>query len=198
LAARSLGRHPKNPRRLNAHRVFLDESGFRLIPNVRRPWAPRGQTPLVRHRYRRDKISAISAVTLRARRKRLGLYIHFHPDQNITHVEVAVFLRARLRHLRGHVIVRWDGGPIHKGPDVRTRLARCPRLHVERFPGYAPELNPDAFVWAYLKTTLANGQPDSLRERLAALGRLTRRVRKRPDLLRSFITASDLAISLCP
>lgn len=178
--------------------MFLDESGFLLIPNVRRTWAPRGQTPLVRHRYRRDKISAISAVTLSARRQRLGLYLHFHPDQNITHVEVAVFLRALLRHLRGHVIVLWDGGPIHKGPDVRTLLARCPRLHVERFPGYAPELNPDEFVWAYLKTALANGQPDSLRDLLAALCRLTRRVRQRPDLLRAFITASDLAISLRP
>lgn len=198
MAALSLGRHQKKARRLNAHLVFLDESGFLLIPNVRRTWAPRGQTPLVRHRYRRDKLSAISAVTLSARRQRLGLYIHFHPDQNITHVEVAVFLRALLRHLRGHVIVLWDGGPIHKGPDVRTLLARCPRLHVERFPGYAPELNPDEFVWAYLKTTLANGQPDSLQELLAALCRLTRQVRKRPDLLRSFITASDLVISLRP
>ena len=178
--------------------MFLDESGFLLIPHVRRTWAPRGQTPLVRHRYRRDKISAISAVTLSARRRRLGLYLHFHPDQNITHVEVTVFLRALLRHLRGHVIVLWDGGPIHKGPDVRRLLTRCSRLHVERFPGYAPELNPDEFVWAYFKTALANGQPDSLRDLLTALCRLARRVRRRPDLLRGFITASDLAISLRP
>lgn len=176
--------------------MFLDESGFLLIPTVRRTWAPRGHTPLVRHRYRRDKISAISAVTLSARRRQLGLYLHVHPDQNITHVEVARFLRALLRHLRGHVIVLWDGGPIHKGPDVRALRARCPRLHVERFPAYAPELNPDEFVWAYLKRALANGRPDSLGDLLATLSRLTRRVGHRPDLLRSFIRASDLPISL--
>ena len=105
--------------------MFLDESGFLLIPTVRRTWAPRGHTPLVRHRYRRDKISAISAVTLSARRRRLGLYLHFHPDQNITHVEVARFLRALLRHLRGHVIVLWDGGPIRS---TRARMSgRCAR-----------------------------------------------------------------------
>jgi len=80
---------------------------------ARRTWAPRGHIPLVRHRYRRDKISAISAITLSARRRRLGL--------NISHVEVALFLRALLRHLRDHVLMLWDGGPIHKGPDVRTR-----------------------------------------------------------------------------
>jgi transposase len=172
--------------------VFLDECGFLLIPNVRRTWAPRGQTPIVRHRYRRDKISAISAVTVSARRRRVGLYIHFHPDQNITHVEVAVFLRALLRHLHGHVLVVWDGGSIHKGPDVRTLLARCPRLHVERFPGYAPELNPDELVWAHFKAALANGRPDDLDELLEALCRLTTTVRTRPDLIRSFIAGSDL------
>ena len=83
--------------------MFLDECGFLLIPNVRRTWAPRGHTPIIRHRYRRDKVSAISAVTVSARRRRCGLYIHFHPGSNITHVEVAVFLRALLRQLRGHV-----------------------------------------------------------------------------------------------
>lgn len=163
-----------------------------MIPNVRRTWAPRGQTPILRHRYRRDKISAISAVTLSARRHRIGLYLHFHPDQNITHVEVAVFLRALLRHLHGHVIVVWDGGSIHKGPDVRTLLGRCRRLHVEHFPGYAPELNPDEFVWAHLKTMLANGRPDTLDELLTTLCRITKKMSKRPDLLRSFITASEL------
>jgi transposase len=172
--------------------VFLDECGFLLIPNVRRTWAPRGHTPIIRHRYRRDKVSAISAVTVSARRRRCGLYVHFYPGRNITHVEVAVFLRALLRQLRGPVIVLWDGGSIHKGPDVRALLARCPRVHVERFPGYAPDLNPDEFVWAHFKATLANGRPDNLDELMAALCRITTKARKRPALLRSFIRASEL------
>ena len=158
---------------------------------MRRTWAPRGQTPIVRHRYRHDKISAISGVTVSSKRHRLGLYVHFHPD-NISHVEVAVFLRALLRHLRKHVIVIWDGGSIHSGPDVRALLRRCPRLHVERFPGYAPELNPDEFVWTHLKRSLANGRPDNLDELLKTLCRLTKKVRSRPSLIRSFVTASDL------
>lgn len=172
--------------------MFLDECGFLLIPNVRRTWAPRGHTPIVRHRYRHDKVSAISAVTVSARRHRVGLYIHLHPDTNITHVEVAVFLRAVLRQLRGHVIVLWDGGSIHKGPDVRALRTRCPRLHVELFPGYAPELNPDEFVWTHFKATLANGRPDNLDELMTTLCRITQQARTRPDLIRSFVTASDL------
>jgi putative transposase len=126
--------------------VFLDESGFLLIPNVRRTWAPRGKTPVIYHRYRREKISAISAVTVSPWRQRLGLYVHFHRS-NITQTEVAIFLRDLLRHLHGHVVLVWDGGSIHKGDDVKRVLGRHPRLHCEPFPSYAPELNPDEWVW---------------------------------------------------
>ncbi len=115
----------------------------------------------------------------------------------ISNVEVAIFLRALLRHLRGHVIVLLDSGSIHKGPDVQTLEAQCPRLHLEWFPGYAPELNPDEWVWAHFKAQLANGHPDSLDDLMTSLCRITKNVNKRPDLIRSFITGSDLPSFLC-
>ncbi|MGH7308655.1 MAG: transposase, partial [Candidatus Rokuibacteriota bacterium] len=82
----SLDRDKKNAERLKAHLAFADECGFLLIPNVRRTWAPRGHTPIIRHRYQRDKVSAISAVTVSPERRRVGLYLHLHPDENITNV----------------------------------------------------------------------------------------------------------------
>src|SRR5207249_8121652 len=102
----------KKARRLKAYLVFLDESGFLLLPTVRRTWAPRGETPLLRHRYRRDKVSAISAVTVSPRRHRCGLYAH-SPCDNITQGEVALFLQLLLRHLAGpaHRAVGWRRDP---------------------------------------------------------------------------------------
>jgi len=117
--------------------------------------------------------------------------VHFHPN-NVTPVEVAVFLRAVLRHLRHHVIVVWDSGTIHKGPDVRALLERYPPRHRGVFPGYAPELNPDEFVWTHFKAALANGQPDTQAQLLMTLCRLTAKVRRRPALIRSFVAAADL------
>jgi len=73
----------------------------------------------------------------------------------------------------------------------RCRRA-IPRLHLEWFPGYAPELNPAEWVWAHFKAKLANGRPDTLDELMATLGRITKKVAKRPDLIRSFITGSEL------
>jgi len=118
-----------------AHLAFLDESGFMLTPTVRRTWAPRAQTPILFHRYSHEKISAISAVTVSPVRERLGLYCHLH-FTNISHVEVAAFLRLLLQHLRGNIILIWDGGSIHKGPALNQLLSRNPRLQVERFPVY--------------------------------------------------------------
>lgn len=161
------------------------------MPSVRRTWAPRGQTPQLRHRYQRDKISAISAVTVSPTHRRLGFYCHLHL-QNITHVEVAIFLRLLLRHVRGHIILLWDGGSIHRGADVQAVLARHPRLHVERFPAYAPELNPDELAWEFLKDELANGCPLNVEELLDQLTQLTRRLRRSQRRLRGFVLGSDL------
>jgi hypothetical protein len=78
-----------------------------LIPSVRRTWAPRGQTPLLRHRARRDRISVISGLSVSRCRRHCGLYFLLSL-KNIKHPEVCAFLRDLLRHLRGPVIVIWD------------------------------------------------------------------------------------------
>ena len=83
-----------------------------MIPSVRRTWAPVGQTPIVRHYYRRDRISVIGGLSVSPKRRRLGLYFRMHP-KNISQEEVYDFLWYLMRHLRGHVIVVWDGASIH-------------------------------------------------------------------------------------
>jgi len=153
---------------MGAYLVFIDESGFLLIPNVRKTWAPRGQTPVYRCRYRRDKISAISGITVSPKRQRIGLYFRLHA-KNIQQAEVCDFLRHLLRHLRGAVIVLWDNGSFHKGEPIRELCRRFPRLHIEAFPPYAPELNPDEGVWTHLKRELSNGRPDDRDELLQEL-----------------------------
>ena len=179
-----------NTRRLGAHLVFVDESGFLLIPSVHKTWAPRGQTPIIRHRYQRDTLSTISGLSASPVRRRLGLYWRFLRKQNFTHPQVFEFLRHLLRHLRGHVIVLWDGGRIHRGDPIRDFCRQFPRLHLAHFPAYAPELNPDEAVWGLTKARLANGRPDDLAELLAHLTASLSRVARSPALLRACITQS--------
>lgn len=172
--------------------AFLDESGFLLIPSVRRTWSPVGQTPVLRHSYRRDRTSTIAALTLSPCRRRFGLLAHCH-HQNITGVEVVCFLRDMRRSIPGQVVLLWDGLPAHRRALVRNYLCQHKdRLHVYRFPAYAPELNPEEQVWTQLKAHLANTTPPSLAELDHQLDGQLARLRRSQTLLRSCITGSDL------
>lgn len=171
--------------------MFLDESGFLLIPTRRRTWAPEGQTPLLSYSYKHDRISALAALTVSPKRQHLGLYVCYQPT-NFTARHVATFLRGLLRHLRGHVILLWDRGSIHKGPLLAAVQRAYPRLHIEVFPAYAPELNPVEQLWNDFKGHTANSLPRDMRDIRRSLWANTHRVRRSQAKLRSFILASAL------
>jgi transposase len=188
--------HKKNAARLGAHIVFADESGFMLIPNVVRTWAPQGQTPIHRHRQgRRDKISVISGISVSPRRRRLGLYYLLFYD-NIGQDEVCVFLRELLRHLREPVIVLLDNSSTHKGTPLEQLLGQHPRLRIEYFPAYAPQLNPDEGVWSLAKRNLANSCPNDVDELMEDILGSIDAIRNSQEKLRGCIAQSELSFSL--
>jgi transposase len=177
---------------MGAHIVFADESGFQLMPNVVRTWAPQGQTPIHRHRQgRRDKISVISGISVSPKRHHLGLYYLLFLD-NIGQEEVGRFLQELLRHLRGPVMVLLDNSSTHQGEPLQKLLDRHPRLHLEHFPSYAPELNPDEGVWSLAKRELANSCPDDVDELMEDIIRSINGIRASPRKLRGCIVQSDL------
>ena len=180
--------------RTHATLVFIDETGFLLHPLVRRTWAPRGQTPVLRTRVRhRRRVSAIGGVSISPGRRRLGWYLQFHMDVGIRQAQVIAFLRHLLHHVHGAVLVVWDRLGAHKGGALRGWLRRCRRLHLEFLPPYAPELNPNEYGWAYLKTgTLANYCPDDVEELHGTVLVAARTVRRQQNLLRSFVRATKL------
>jgi transposase len=142
----------RQARERDAHLLLLDESCFQLTPTVRRTLAPRGQTPILSCWDKRDKISAISAITLSPQRRLPGLLFQLLPDKENFHgEEVVAFLKLVRRRLRRFTVV-WDRNQIHsRSKAVRAYLAEHPEILVEDFPGYAPELNPDELVWCWTK-----------------------------------------------
>jgi putative transposase len=184
----------KKARDEGAHIVLIDESGFFLNPLVRRTWAPKGQTPVLtgfgRHR---DKVSTIAAISVAPHRRRVGLYWRTDPAHYIDAAGVAAFLRDLLRHLRGKVIVIWDGGSNHKGPLIRELLSKFPRLHLEPLPAYAPDLNPVEMIWSYLKYGLmANFVPRDVRDLDDVVHAHLHELGRRPGLIRSLWAGSKL------
>jgi transposase len=161
------------------------------MPTRRRTWAPAGHTPLLAYNYKHDRISAMAALTVSPKRQHLGLYLRFQP-RNFQAMEVADFLCALLRHLRGHIILLWDRGSIHRGPAIEAVCKAHPRLHLEEFPAYAPELNPTEQVWNAFKGQLANSLLQDTRDLRRRLSANTRRVQRSQARLRSFIRSSQL------
>ena len=180
---------------MGAHILFLDESGFLLIPPVRKTWSPRGRTPIHRHVYRHDRISTISGVSVSPKRRRMGLYCQLFYS-NIDCDMVCGFLKDVLRHLRGHVIALLDNGQIHKAGPIHALILRRPRLHLESFPPYAPELNPDEGVWTLLKQSLSNSRPDSAEDLMETLSAEVRRIGASQSLLKACIRHAKLPFSM--
>lgn len=141
------------------------------------------------HRYTWPKFSAISGVSTKGK-----LYILVRRG-TIATPQVLVFLRHLLRHVRGRIIVLWDNINTHKSATVRQFAHdHRRRLSLEPLPAYAPELNPDEWVWRYLKQVeLANSAPLHLGELKVALRGAIQRIRMRPALVRSFLHASALS-----
>jgi len=162
-----------------------------LIPSVRKTWSPVGKTPIFQHRYQHDRISAISGIAVSPKRFHCSLYCQLYED-NIQSEEVAEFFRHLLRQIPGHLIVLLDNGKIHCGDPIKELLCRTSRLHLEPFPAYAPELNPDEGVWNNLKKTLANGRPDNKVELMGTLSEEICRMAASQTILRGCINQSEL------
>jgi transposase len=75
---------------------------------------------------------------------------------------------------------------------VGELLARTSRLHLVPFPPYAPELNPSEGVWSQLKSTLANGRPDTEAELMDVRADEICRLAASQSLLQGCIQQSDL------
>jgi transposase len=165
-----------------------------MAPLVRRTWAPRGQTPILLHRGRwHKKVSAIAALTVPTRRKRVGLYFSLLSDANFTAGRVVQFLRHLRLQLQKPLIIVCDRSMTHRAKIVNKFLKRNRTIHREFLPPYAPDINPVEMIWGYLKgNPLANFAPTDSK----ALAYVTRyhatRLKSRKDLLRSFLCATPL------
>jgi hypothetical protein len=181
-----------------AHLVFVDEAGFMLEPIVRRTYAPRGRTPVHSIGNPHSRISAIGAVTVTPTRDGVGLRYGLLGDNlNFQGPSVVGFLRTLRSALQAPMTIFWDRIPIHECEDVEAYVAEFPEVALEPFPPHVPELNPADGIWRYIKFgRLANYTPPDLDTLRGKIRQELDRLRGRPELLRSFIRFTKVAIDL--
>ncbi len=155
----------KRARRQNALIVFEDESGVSLLPSVRATWAPKGHTPVLRHRFNWKRLSLAGALVYEPDGSDAHLVFELRPGayNDETLIE---FLRDLNELEQRPVLLIWDGLPAHRSRRMNAWVAsQRDWLAVEPLPGYAPDLNPIEGVWGNLKSAeLANLCSDTIGE----------------------------------
>jgi transposase len=116
-------------------------------------------------------------------------------DHAINSADAVPFLEHLLREVPGHLVIVWDGCPIHRSHVFKEFLANgaAPRLHLERLPSYAPALNPDVGVWQQLKGVEMRHRccfnlPHLRKELLTAV----KRGRRKPRSIQGYLAGAGL------
>jgi transposase len=156
-------------------------------PTRVRTWAPRGQTPILQETFNWKSLSIIGGLAL------WRFYFQIHAG-SIKSLQVIGFLRHLQRHVRGKILILWDGAPIHRSVLVRDYVASTRgRIQFERLPAYAPELNPAEYIWGQLKThEIANLITTQAWELGLAATAALRRMRRRRRIVAACYTQAEL------
>jgi len=176
-------------KRQGADIFFLDEAGIRSDAPLQRTWGAKGKTPEVFTSGQRQSVSAISAVNP------LGAFWYDVYTGRFNAGRFMEFMRAFLRTRRRPVFLVVDGHPAHRAKIVAHYVQSLKgRLELHFLPGYAPELNPDEFVWNHLRQHGASKKPlkrnESLRTRVEAD---LRAIKQNRSLVRAFFHAESVA-----
>lgn len=116
-----------------------------------------------------------------------NFYFRLFPG-SIRSPQVVLFLKHLLRHVRGPVLVVWDGLRTHRSRLVQEFVQdQEGRLALEFLPAYAPELNPVEYLWGHWKNhELSNFCPKNFGELSDQARRALRRMKGRPPLVTAF------------
>ena len=136
----------KQARSEKAAIFFADESGIRSDFHSGTTWALKGKTPVLRTTGARFSINMISAISAKG-------HMRFMITSGRMNSELFIEFLKRLIHNAAHpVFLIVDGHPTHKSTKVKKYVVSTQgKLKLFYLPPYSPELNPDEFVWNYVK-----------------------------------------------
>lgn len=179
----------KRAKRLGATIFFLDEAGFQSDPPLGRTYGLKGHTPIVVTSGQRQSINVISAVTAR------GEFWAATYTGKLNAEAFVAFLQNFMKGRRGKAFLVVDGHPAHKANIVKQYVQSLKgRLELHFLPPYAPDLNPDEFVWSHMKINGVSKKPlkknESMRKRVEED---IANIQTNPQLVRSFFSAASVA-----
>jgi transposase len=186
----------KRARRQNALILFEDESGVSLLPSVRATWAPRGQTPVLRHHFAWKRLSIAGVLAYEPDGSDAHLVFQLRPGAYNDETLIEFLTEVHRHEEQRSILLIWDGLPSHRSRRMLDWVAdQHAWLSIERLPGYAPDLNPIEQVWGNVKSKeLANLCADTIGEVSEAATKGLRRVRRDAPLCFGFLRHTGLRL----
>ena len=178
----------KRAKRLGAKIFFQDEAGFQSDAPLGRTYGLKGKTPVVETSGQRQSLNVISALNAR------GEFWAATYTSKLNAELFVVFLEGFMKCQTGKVFLVVDGHPAHKAKLVQGYVQSLKgRLELHFLPPYAPDLNPDEFVWSYMKANGVSKKPlkqnESLQKRIE---QDLNAVQRNRELVRSFFCAESV------
>ena len=179
----------KRAKKLGAMIFFLDEAGFQSDPPLGRTYGLKGHTPVVPSSGQRQSINVISAINAS------GAFWSATYTGKLNAESFMEFLKDFVKSQRRKILLVVDGHPAHKANLIKEYIATLGgKLELHFLPPYAPDLNPDEFVWNYMKGSGVSKKPlkknESLRERVE---QDLRAIDQDKGLVASFFLADSVA-----
>jgi transposase len=148
----------------------------------------KGKTPEVVTSGQGQSLNVISAVNAR------GEFWAATYTGKLNAEAFVAFLQNFMQGRSGKTFLVIDGHPAHTAKLVDRYLETTKgRLELHRLPTYAPDLNPDEFVWAHMKKNGVSKKPlkqnESLQKRV---DEDLLKIRANPDLVKSFFCAPSV------
>jgi len=172
--------------------VFVDESGFYLLPGVVKTYSPMGLTPVIPEWQTRDHLSVMGGMTPEGK---IDVLVR---RKSLNGLHTIEFLKHLLRDVGSRLVVIWDGSMIHRRAEVKEFLggAQCRGIRVEPLPGYAPDLDPwDEGGWYHLKhVEMRNLVCLDLEELHLEFHLAVGRLRQKPHLVPLFFRSAGLGL----
>jgi transposase len=171
-----------------------DETGIKSNDHRGRGFAPKGKTPVLRHKGKAESVNMISTVT-NLGKLRFMIYEGSFNAQ--------VFIRFLTRLIKSsskkvHLIV--DNLRVHHAKLVKAWVEkRSDKIELHYLPSYSPDLNPDEYLNCDLKTELAKRPERRIKGKFTKTVRSTmKKLQGLPKRIASYFEAKPLAYTKSP
>lgn len=166
-----------------------DETGICSQDQVGRGYAPKGKTPVRKHRGSRERVNMISTVTNQGKVRFMFFQGSMDAERFIS------FLKRLIKGSERKVFLVLDNLRVHHAKLVKEWVETVSdKLELHYLPSYSPDLNPDEYLNCDLKAELAKRPSERVKGKLEKNARSHMiRLQKSPTRIRSYFKASPIA-----